>query len=639
MILLKTKRTILYIAILSLLFQTFSITYPVVARNGFFFGPSFDNFIVAPAYGYDGSLTSLSPNISVHITDSSDITTCQYRWKTTKTDDASEEPYISNWQTGTLTADADGFTCTSPTISDIHAGSHYFSGEISATDSSDLTISTSMSKPRLMLESNLVLDATISGPVSTDKQSIPTISGTVNDPNATITVHICSNDDCNTEYSVFDASNYGDTWDAQMTESDAESIPDGIYSIVIIVDSTDANYSPNEIAKYSTYTVDSTPPIIQSHDDISITIPESKSSTKVVYITPNTVDNMDNDSPAICSPQSNTIFPIGSTTITCTKTDTFGNEAIPTTFNVIISHNPRITSMSIAGQNGVITGSDINFNLAGVTQDELDSGGKITINKDSDLQINAPSGSISLSHGVNLRSLLDVFGYPQPITRQDLIDLAATNNGIITLDGNLIDSNNNSVYVKFNISMIDIEAPKIQLNGDSNISIEYGGKYTEPGATWTDNIDKPGGDVTDIFGFIDTSKVGTYIITYSKIDEANNKATAIRTVTINPEPVIAVTPAIDKTPPSISTTISDVFFNTPETNNPTLPATPEVLGTQTTNNQTDDKKSIDNPTPTLAPEPKTNPLDFTFLGIRSWIWLLIIAIGDFLYTISSSRRK
>lgn len=84
----------------------------------------------------------------------------------------------------------------------------------------------------------------------------------------------------------------------------------------------------------------------------------------------------------------------------------------------------------------------------------------------------------------------------------------------------------------------DTEKPVITLNGSSNITIKVNEKYTEQGATANDNKD---GNLTSrivITGNVDTSKAGTYKITYTVEDSAKNVATVTRTVTVKAETVV-----------------------------------------------------------------------------------------------------
>ena len=80
----------------------------------------------------------------------------------------------------------------------------------------------------------------------------------------------------------------------------------------------------------------------------------------------------------------------------------------------------------------------------------------------------------------------------------------------------------------------DTTPPVITLNGVSSVNVTQGGTYTELGATATDNID---GDISAniVIGgdTVNTSLLGTYVITYNVSDTAGNNAVeVIRTVTV-----------------------------------------------------------------------------------------------------------
>jgi len=98
----------------------------------------------------------------------------------------------------------------------------------------------------------------------------------------------------------------------------------------------------------------------------------------------------------------------------------------------------------------------------------------------------------------------------------------------------------------------DTTKPEIKLNGKSKIELEMGATYTEQGAKATDNKD---GDITakivttiEPGGKVDTSKEGTYIITYKVTDMVGNEATETRTVSVK---------AKNETPPSTEPPIQE----------------------------------------------------------------------------------
>ncbi|OGI29826.1 MAG: hypothetical protein A2288_03645 [Candidatus Moranbacteria bacterium RIFOXYA12_FULL_44_15] len=89
---------------------------------------------------------------------------------------------------------------------------------------------------------------------------------------------------------------------------------------------------------------------------------------------------------------------------------------------------------------------------------------------------------------------------------------------------------------------VDNTAPVISLDGITS-DIEVGGSYVELGATATDAID--GSFAATSSGSVNTSIVGTYIITYNATDAAGNHAT----------PVIRTVRVVDTTAPVVMITI------------------------------------------------------------------------------------
>ena len=95
---------------------------------------------------------------------------------------------------------------------------------------------------------------------------------------------------------------------------------------------------------------------------------------------------------------------------------------------------------------------------------------------------------------------------------------------------------------EFVIGIIDLDdtAPIISLTGDSTIIHEGGTGYADPGAKWTDAVDGNGTLIAN--GTVNQMRVGSYQLSYSKIDQAGNIANQIfRTVQV-----------VDTTAPSLT---------------------------------------------------------------------------------------
>lgn len=95
------------------------------------------------------------------------------------------------------------------------------------------------------------------------------------------------------------------------------------------------------------------------------------------------------------------------------------------------------------------------------------------------------------------------------------------------------DSSGNETEVIRNINLIDDIAPKITLTGKSLICIMPGSTYTEQGAKAMDNKDGDLSNSIKISGNVDTSKEGTYTITYTVTDSNGNIGSEERTVVVS----------------------------------------------------------------------------------------------------------
>ena len=122
------------------------------------------------------------------------------------------------------------------------------------------------------------------------------------------------------------------------------------------------------------------------------------------------------------------------------------------------------------------------------------------------------------------------------------------------------------------------KAPKISLIGETTMTLNVGDAYTEKGATAKDDRD---GDLTSeiqISGSVNTSKAGTYTITYKVKNSVGKETTKTRTIIVKdkeePKPETPSEPTTPETPPS-----------------PTTPTTPDKPSTDDTTNT--DKTNTD----------------------------------------------
>jgi hypothetical protein len=110
--------------------------------------------------------------------------------------------------------------------------------------------------------------------------------------------------------------------------------------------------------------------------------------------------------------------------------------------------------------------------------------------------------------------------------------------GVYTITYDVVDSDDNAAEtVTRTVTVVEPgnNAPVVTLIGDSEVTVETGDVFTDPGATASDVED---GDLTTsiiVTGFVDTSVAGVYVITYMVTDsDQNNSNVAMRTVTVQP---------------------------------------------------------------------------------------------------------
>ncbi len=109
-----------------------------------------------------------------------------------------------------------------------------------------------------------------------------------------------------------------------------------------------------------------------------------------------------------------------------------------------------------------------------------------------------------------------------------------------TVTYNVTDSSGNTAHATRIVMVIDKEIPIINLTGTSPVDVPFNTTYVDAGATAEDNAD---GNITASIiteSDVNTSKVGTYNVTYRVSDSSGNVAVAV-TRTVN---VVDITPPV-----------------------------------------------------------------------------------------------
>jgi hypothetical protein len=122
--------------------------------------------------------------------------------------------------------------------------------------------------------------------------------------------------------------------------------------------------------------VDTTAPVIATHDNITGVEATGSDGATVNYTSPGTTDAVDGNGTANCSPASGSKFALGTTTVTCSATDNAGNTAT-STFKVTVADNTAPVIASHLEVNATATsanGALVTYTSPGTT-DAVDGNG------------------------------------------------------------------------------------------------------------------------------------------------------------------------------------------------------------------------------------------------------------------------
>ncbi len=104
--------------------------------------------------------------------------------------------------------------------------------------------------------------------------------------------------------------------------------------------------------------------------------------------------------------------------------------------------------------------------------------------------------------------------------------------GNYTVNYTATDTQGDIIMANRTVQVRDTTPPVIDISGNPQVTTPLGSEYTDAGATSTDNDPNYADAVSDDAASVDTSRPGTYTVTYTATDAAGNTGTATRTVTI-----------------------------------------------------------------------------------------------------------
>ena len=173
--------------------------------------------------------------------------------------------------------------------------------------------------------------------------------------------------------------------------------------------------------------------------------------------------------------------------------------------------------------------------IASVTDDGYDDNVPPVITVIGDNPATVELGDTYTDQGA---SAFDEFHGVTQVTSSGTVDTSTV--GTYTITYSATDLDGNSASATRTVNVVDTTAPVVTVTGDNPATVELGGTYTDAGATATD----ASGAVTAVAsGTVDTTTVGSYVITYTSTDASGNSGTATRTVNVvdTTAPVVTVT--------------------------------------------------------------------------------------------------
>ena len=238
---------------------------------------------------------------------------------------------------------------------------------------------------------------------------------------------------------------------------------------------------------------------------------ESSSGANVNYTPPTATDNLDGSRPVSCAPGSGALFPVGTTTVHCTASDTHGNEAsadFSVTINLVDHTAPTFT------------------NVPGAISQNTETSGGATV------AYTAPTASDNLDGSVPVSC--------NPASGSNFVV------GTTTVTCSATDAHGNRTTATFNVvvTLVDNTAPVLS-NVPANISVEAnspgGAQATFASPTAVDNLDGPIPFVGCSPSSGSTFPLGSTTVTCTATDPHSNAGTASFTVSV-----------VDTTPPTLN---------------------------------------------------------------------------------------
>ena len=253
---------------------------------------------------------------------------------------------------------------------------------------------------------------------------------------------------------------------------------------------------------------DSTPPIISLEGDAEMAVEQGSD-----FVDPGATATDETDGAVTVSVSGSVDSETAGTyTLVYTATDAAGNEA--SVERVVVVADTTRPTISLNGDAAItLIEGDVYSELGATALDSVD--GELTVNVTG--VVGSEPGVYTLTYSAS-----DTAGNSVSIERTVTVEARTSGGGDGDGDGNG-DGNGGG-------SPEDTTAPVITLSGPTEINVEQGTSFADPGASAQDDVD--GSLSVTVSGSVDIDTAGTYTLTYSASDSAGNTASVSRTIVV-----------------------------------------------------------------------------------------------------------
>ena len=216
-------------------------------------------------------------------------------------------------------------------------------------------------------------------------------------------------------------------------------------------------------------------------------------------------------------------------TLSYTWTGAFGT-ATGAQPSVSLPLGVQVVTLTVTDGQGGSSSDTVTITVVDTTAPSLTLNGSSTVTVECHGGFSDPGFAATDACAGDLTSVVTVTGAVDP-----------NSPGVYTLAYTVVDPSGNSATATRVVQVVDTTVPTLVLNGDAIVTVEAGSAFVDPGAIATDECAGNLSGLINVAGTVNTSVVGTNVLTYTVSDPSGNSSTATRIVRVvdTTAPVVA----------------------------------------------------------------------------------------------------